>query len=91
MSRPVGPICCACEVEMRPERNGVVVVTYFADPPRVYETYNADRWKCPKCGVKVAVGFSERETAVWFDTPRMERALIEADRTPGNRVDCYER
>ena len=55
------PVCVKCECEMRPERNGVGVVDYFnpsdKPDPQPYAVWDADLWKCPKCGIEVMVGF----------------------------------
>jgi len=63
------PVCFACKCELRPEINGVGVldeverertggqnaVFVHYEP---YELYDADLWKCPKCGIKVVGGFA---------------------------------
>lgn len=49
------PICSRCQGEMRPLRNGVVVVDHASFGP--YETWNADEWACPTCGYAIIVGF----------------------------------
>ena len=79
MSRPVGPICCQCEVEMRIDTNGVLAVTQFLDPPQPYEVWDSDRYKCPKCGMKVLTGYGDHALAEHYDTERMTRVL----HTPG--------
>lgn len=53
-------ICCNCQVEYRPDRNGVVVIDMFQQPPQPYKLYEADRWYCPGCGHKVVAGFGQR-------------------------------
>jgi len=40
---------------MRPETNGVGVLDMASFGP--YKIYDADLWKCPKCGKKVIGGF----------------------------------
>lgn len=53
------PICVACQVEFRAEKNGVVV----HDPQvgRFPSTYwKADRYQCPCCGAQIVVGFCSR-------------------------------
>ena len=49
------PVCSPCEVEMRPFKNGVVVVDYAERGP--YQLWEADEWACPKCKHKIVVGF----------------------------------
>ena len=49
------PVCVKCKCELHPETNGVGVldVVDFGD----YELWDADKWKCPKCGMEVIGGF----------------------------------
>ena len=50
------PVCCKCNCEMRPERNGVGVLDHDDnDSPR--QVWEADKWKCPECGVEIVIGF----------------------------------
>ena len=52
MNRYGPPICVPCTVEMRCEKNEVVV----ADPePSTYRY--GDMYECPGCGVRVVTGF----------------------------------
>ena len=50
------PVCAKCEVEMRPEKNGVGVLDMAEFGP--YKIWDADLYKCPKCGYEVIVGFA---------------------------------
>ena len=90
MARPVGPICCKCGREMRPEENGVVAVLYAHQPPVPYEAYRADKWRCPSCGTEVLSGYSQEAIAVHFEVTEMAQVLAIADRR-GNRYNVYER
>lgn len=56
----VKPICTSCEMAMRPHVNGVLVVETYDSPPMPYKLWGADEWKCPVCGMRVIVGFSEK-------------------------------
>jgi len=49
------PVCKKDNCEMRPETNGVGVLDYAGDRP--YQLWDADLWKCPKCGVEIVGGF----------------------------------
>jgi hypothetical protein len=51
------PVCVKCETEFRPERNGFKVVDMFQHDTKPYQIWDADMWKCPKCGIEIAVGF----------------------------------
>lgn len=51
------PVCVKCHCELRPEENGVGVLDMADYGP--YELYDADLWKCPKCGLEVIGGFGE--------------------------------
>jgi len=49
------PVCAKCSCELRPEKNGVGVLDMAEFGP--YELYDADLWRCPKCGMEVVGGF----------------------------------
>jgi len=57
------PVCNRCNCEFRPEKNGVGVLDMYrpsdADKPQPYELFDADLWKCPKCGCEVVGGFGD--------------------------------
>ncbi len=50
------PVCVKCNCELHPETNGVGVLDVLEnmDP---YQIWDADLWKCPKCGIEVVGGF----------------------------------
>ena len=50
------PVCVGCEVEMKPEKNGVGVLDMAEFGP--YKIWDADLYKCPECGCEVIVGFA---------------------------------
>jgi hypothetical protein len=50
---------------MRPERNGVGLLDYNSNGP--YKLWDADKWRCPKCGHEIVVGFGERPVAHHFE------------------------
>ena len=51
-------VCVKCEVEFKPEKNGVVVAEKFQRNTALYKLWGADLWKCPICGVEVVAGFA---------------------------------
>ena len=57
------PVCTKCNRELHPETNGVGVLDMFrpsdSDKAEPYELYDADKWKCPQCGMEVIGGFGE--------------------------------
>lgn len=61
-----GKVCVKCQVEMRPELNGVGALSMAGAQP--YELYDADLWKCPTCGVEMILGFGKRPIAMHFET-----------------------
>ncbi len=52
-------VCVKCEVQMRCEKNGVVVAEMYMDNKEIYRLWNADKYKCPICWAEVVVGFAE--------------------------------
>ena len=49
------PICANCEIEYRPEKNGIRVCEHASFGP--YKIWQADLWKCPKCEHLLISGF----------------------------------
>jgi hypothetical protein len=49
------PVCKKDNCEMRPETNGVGVLDVTSRGS--YQLWDADLWKCPKCGVEIVGGF----------------------------------
>jgi hypothetical protein len=50
------PVCIKCNCELHPEHNGVGVLDMADFGP--CDLYDADLWKCPKCGLGVVGGFA---------------------------------
>lgn len=50
------PVCVKCQCELHPEKNGVGVLDTDGRG-NDYELFDADLWKCPKCGMEVVGGF----------------------------------
>jgi len=72
------PVCAKCHCEMRPETNGVGVLdmvergreqekdaTFVHIEP--YELWDADLWKCPKCGIEVIGGFASGPISAHYE------------------------
>src|SRR5271157_1970330 len=73
------PVCVKCHCELHPETNGVglldlaVIGKDSYEDQRIkyevfmeYELFNADLWKCPKCGMEIVGGFAYDPIAVHF-------------------------
>jgi hypothetical protein len=58
-------VCVACEIELMPEVNGTLVIETASFGP--YKVWDADTWKCPKCGVEVVTGFGQRPLMEHFE------------------------
>ncbi len=59
------PVCVKCNCELHPERNGVGILDMAKFGPA--EVFDADLWKCPKCGLEVVGGFGSRPIALHFE------------------------
>lgn len=59
------PVCVACKCEMRPETNGVGVLDMADFGP--CELWDADKWKCPKCGIEVVGGFAQNAISAHYE------------------------
>ena len=59
------PICAQCQVELKPEKNGIGVLD-MADfgPLQIWE---ADVWKCPSCLREIIVGFGHNPIEFHFN------------------------
>ena len=56
------PICVKCEIEIRPEKNGVFLFEW-AFEIGLYKIWHADLWKCPLCKMEVIHGFASHPIA----------------------------
>ena len=53
-------LCVKCQVELRPETNHFIVLEKEAN--RIIE---ADKWKCPGCGIEIVAGFASTGLEFW--------------------------
>lgn len=60
------PVCVKCETEMWAHVNGTLVIDVIGaliseeNPPGYYKLWEADTYKCPKCGMEIVIGFGQR-------------------------------
>jgi len=59
------PVCIKCHCELRPETNGVGVLDM--NDNGAYELWDADKWKCPKCGIEIVGGFAYNAISVHYE------------------------
>jgi len=76
------PICASCEIEYRPEKNGIRVCEHASFGP--YKIWQADLWKCPKCGHLLIHGFGWNAESEHF-MDGFKELLKEVD------FNCYEK
>ena len=50
------PVCVACQVELRPKKNAILACSRIRSRPTAI--WNADLWKCSRCGYEVILGFA---------------------------------
>ena len=50
------PVCVKCQVELKPKKNSVLVCSRASFGPA--SIWNADLWKCYRCGYEVIIGFA---------------------------------
>lgn len=60
-------VCVNCEMELRPEINSVIVAEMMRDNTALYKLWEADLWKCPKCGIEVVLGFASQPFMEHFE------------------------
>jgi predicted RNA-binding Zn-ribbon protein involved in translation (DUF1610 family) len=51
------PVCCKCNREFKPKKNGVMVQENIDEKGDPYKIWNADLFECPKCGVEIIYGY----------------------------------
>lgn len=59
------PVCTKCCCELHPETNGVGVLDRANGVD--YELFDADLWKCPKCGMEVVGGFGVGPISAYYE------------------------
>ena len=57
-------VCVTCHVELRCDKTGLPAVEMAEFGP--YKIWEADRWVCPGCGMKVIAGFADHTSAEHF-------------------------
>jgi hypothetical protein len=77
------PVCVKCQTDFRPKNNDVVLldVASFGD----YKAWNADLWKCPKCGSEIIVGFGNSAFTEHFEPDFKEKL-----KTAGQSFTIYK-
>jgi len=78
------PVCCNCECEMNPSKNGRVV-EYFANRFRSDRLVAGDEYECPGCEARIVTGFGKpfKEHG--------ERDYAGEALTHPDRVQCFQR
>ena len=73
------PVCATCQCEFRPEHNSVGLLDMYnpsnTNEPQPYQIWEADLWKCPKCGVEIVVGFGSDAILRHHEKPDFEKWL----------------
>ena len=81
------PVCKKCGIEMHPETNGVGVLDLNKNG--AYELWNADLWKCSKCGIEVVGGFGHGPIISHFEDGFQE--YIDRYKKRGTLIENKER
>jgi len=80
-------VCVKCNVEFRPEKNGIIVAEMFQKNTAIYKLWSADLWKCPVCGVEVVAGFAMDPFAEHYET---DLKSIVSEAKAGGRTVIYD-
>lgn len=67
------PVCGKCHCELRPETNGIGLLDMASFGP--YEIFDADLWKCPKCGMTVIGGFGFGPLSAYYEGESFKRII----------------
>lgn len=64
-------VCIKCKCLFKIEKNGISAIETVRGKP--YEMSDADKWKCPKCGIEILAGFG---AAPWIKAHQFEQPNI---------------
>jgi len=80
-------LCVKCQVEFRPEKNGVYVKEMMHHDQDVYKIWDTDLWQCPCCNFQVVSGFANYPIAEHFQAtfPRILQTVNESGCVYTNR------
>jgi len=67
------PVCALCQMELRPEKNGVGILDMADFGP--LQIWDADLWKCPSCQMKIIAGFGHNPVEFHFNKEAFERTI----------------
>jgi len=70
---------------MRPETNGVGVLDMTDYGP--YKIWDADKYKCPKCGYEIVTAFGQQALAEHWQKENFD-TFVEAYRKQGVLIEC---
>lgn len=84
------PICVECEIEYRPEKNGVIAEE-MATGIGSYKIWHADLWKCPVCGHLLISGYGQNAIAEHYQSDYKEQRLAEVRAADGHAYLFYDR
>ncbi len=74
------PVCAKCECELKPKENGIGLLDMFnpsdKSGPQPYQLWDADLYKCPKCGYEIVIGFGDLPMVEhWEEDEHLERTM----------------
>jgi len=70
---------------MLPETDGVGVLDVADFGP--YKIWSADKWKCPKCGIEIVIGFGDEAIAEHYQTDHFDH-VVKHYRERGLLTEC---
>jgi predicted RNA-binding Zn-ribbon protein involved in translation (DUF1610 family) len=59
------PVCVKCKVELKPKKNSVLVLSIASFGPA--SIWNADLWRCSRCGYEIIMGFAANPFACHYE------------------------
>jgi len=75
-------VCVKCQVEFKPEKNGIYVAEMMMKNTKVYKLWTADLLKCPVCGFLIVASFSQKAAEHFeMDLEEKIKELIEKGAT----------
>jgi hypothetical protein len=82
-------VCVKCEIELKIEKNGAIVVEMFMNNTEIYKLWESDIWKCPSCGFEIVTGFASNPFAEHFS--HNCREILEKESVNPNSRIIYDK
>lgn len=80
------PVCAKCQTKLKPVKYGVGVIDYNQDEPESF--WEADLYRCPKCGIEIVCNFGQQPWAKYSETEKFGR-IVDAFRKSRSIIESH--